>query len=365
MGTSLRVSTCVRCGAIFENGSRGRLARTCSASCHGGAGASARWAAEFIEGRAERARAMAAARWSKAGAREAALAKWDGRRRSDLGWYRWTTPATHGPPGPCRYCGEFLTSMKSKARVCQHAECRRQLTNYQQRQFLARRAATDGGRYEDRYKVTKVCPGCSATFHTRHGSTWCKSCAGRMTIGERNATRQARNAERRALLLPVPLFGPPSPFCGQASDLPARHPARRDWSKSTGLLFVYGPCRRCGEPFMVGVGNAAELASYCSRSCSRADSKDRRRAKERAAAGGPVRRWEIFERDGWRCQLCGRKVDRSKAPPHPKAPTLDHILPIDALGRHDPANVQCAHFICNSLKGNRVWGAGEQLRLVG
>ncbi len=49
----------------------------------------------------------------------------------------------------------------------------------------------------------------------------------------------------------------------------------------------------------------------------------------------------------------------------PLAPVIDHIVPLDAGGLHEPANVQCAHFLCNSKKGARVYGAGEQLRLVG
>ena len=47
--------------------------------------------------------------------------------------------------------------------------------------------------------------------------------------------------------------------------------------------------------------------------------------------------------------------------PHPHSATLDHIVPLAAGGAHSYANVQCAHFICNSVKG--AGGIG-QLRLA-
>jgi 5-methylcytosine-specific restriction endonuclease McrA len=52
----------------------------------------------------------------------------------------------------------------------------------------------------------------------------------------------------------------------------------------------------------------------------------------------------------------------TKAVPHPKAPTIDHILPIACGGNDTRANVQLAHFICNSRKGTR---GSQQLALAG
>jgi len=141
------------------------------------------------------------------------------------------------------------------------------------------------------------------------------------------------------------------------------HALEREIESTSGRIWVAGSCRRCSEPFVI-VDQVEGV--YCSKSCLKADSKDRRRAKMKTTATGQiVYRRRIFERDGWRCQLCRRKVDRTKVVPHPLAPVLDHIVPLDAGGRHEPANVQLAHFQCNSEKGAGVFGAGEQLRLVG
>jgi 5-methylcytosine-specific restriction endonuclease McrA len=73
-----------------------------------------------------------------------------------------------------------------------------------------------------------------------------------------------------------------------------------------------------------------------------------------------VYRRRVYERDGWRCGICHRLVKRDAKAPHPLSPSLDHIVPLAAGGPHSYANVQCAHFICNSLKSHT--GPG-QLRL--
>jgi 5-methylcytosine-specific restriction endonuclease McrA len=93
--------------------------------------------------------------------------------------------------------------------------------------------------------------------------------------------------------------------------------------------------------------------------------KRMRRARKAGATAERISPTDIYERDGWTCQLCGRPVARAKAVPHPQAPTLDHIVPLSKGGDHTTSNVQCAHFRCNSLKGDRTAPTGDQLRLLG
>ncbi|MEU1240059.1 HNH endonuclease [Micromonospora parva] len=87
-------------------------------------------------------------------------------------------------------------------------------------------------------------------------------------------------------------------------------------------------------------------------------SKQRYRARKKDAYVADVSPSRIYERDGWRCQLCRRKVQRDETAPHPLAPVLDHIIPLAAGvakgGVHAPHNVQCAHFLCNSIKRDRI-----------
>jgi len=71
---------------------------------------------------------------------------------------------------------------------------------------------------------------------------------------------------------------------------------------------------------------------------------------------------DIFERDGWKCGLCNKKVNRKRKAPHPDSPSLDHIIPLSRGGKHTRRNVQCSHLGCNIKKSNKILG---QLRLLG
>lgn len=55
------------------------------------------------------------------------------------------------------------------------------------------------------------------------------------------------------------------------------------------------------------------------------------------------------------CGICGKPVDKSLKFPHPLAPTIDHIIPIDR-GGHPSAieNLQLAHFACNRQKSDKT-----------
>lgn len=128
-------------------------------------------------------------------------------------------------------------------------------------------------------------------------------------------------------------------------------------------VFVNGPCSRCGTPFMGLTYHRSRPPHSCSLSCDRAIGKERRRARKRKAFVARVYRQDIYARDGWRCQLCRKPVNREASVPERDAPTLDHIIPLSLGGTHEPSNVQLAHFSCNSKKGNRL--GGDQLLLVG
>lgn len=92
------------------------------------------------------------------------------------------------------------------------------------------------------------------------------------------------------------------------------------------------------------------------------NSSHRARARRFGVEYMPILPRTIFERDRWRCQLCGRKVLRSKKAPHPRSPSLDHIMPMSLGGPHLPTNVHCACLGCNTDKG--IEARNEQMRLV-
>jgi hypothetical protein len=126
------------------------------------------------------------------------------------------------------------------------------------------------------------------------------------------------------------------------------------------------PCATCAVPIPGSI--RTPHPTYCSKACrkqapgfraQRRRDKDIRKARKRGASVEPIYRARVFERDGWKCGVCHKRVPRTATVPHPLAPTLDHIIPLAGGGSHTYANVQLAHFICNSRKSV---GAG-QLRL--
>ena len=55
------------------------------------------------------------------------------------------------------------------------------------------------------------------------------------------------------------------------------------------------------------------------------------------------------------CGICGQIVDKSLKYPHPLAPCIDHIIPIDRGGHpSDIENLQLAHWKCNRDKANKL-----------
>ena len=75
---------------------------------------------------------------------------------------------------------------------------------------------------------------------------------------------------------------------------------------------------------------------------------------------------DILARDKWTCQLCGEPTPKSlRGTADPRAPELDHILPIAAGGAHVPENCQCACRECNRAKGaNHLWRPASRIEAM-
>lgn len=89
----------------------------------------------------------------------------------------------------------------------------------------------------------------------------------------------------------------------------------------------------------------------------------RRRARTRDAGAELLDRDTVGDRDGWKCGICRRRVNRALPYPNPRSASLDHIVPLSQDGPHTYANVRISHLACNTARSNR--GGGEQLLLVG
>ncbi|WP_407670789.1 HNH endonuclease [Paraburkholderia franconis] len=116
-------------------------------------------------------------------------------------------------------------------------------------------------------------------------------------------------------------------------------------------------CRGCSLQFCPLYGSSnVSLCRPCRRARDRAYkrvSRMARKATERAAHVEKVDPFEVFERDGWACRLCGIPTPRSKRGTYDHdAPELDHVVPLARGGDHTYANTQCACRRCNSLKSD-------------
>lgn len=124
--------------------------------------------------------------------------------------------------------------------------------------------------------------------------------------------------------------------------VPSEHPSRA--------------CERCGETYSAWV----PFQRYCSHSCERKVSNHRRGSGHMHRARRYGVEWErvnptlVFERDGWRCQLCGKHTPKARRGTHyANAPELDHRVPMSCGGSHTYSNTQTACRACNARKGNR------------
>ncbi|MCY0928318.1 HNH endonuclease signature motif containing protein [Streptomyces sp. H27-H1] len=146
---------------------------------------------------------------------------------------------------------------------------------------------------------------------------------------------------------------------------PCRSVATRETWPSWRVSFPI--CTVCGNLFATPYNRVT-----CSLKCEiiklrddKREAKYRYRARKRNAFVAPVLPRAIFERDRWRCHLCGRAIRRGAVVPAPLAPVLDHVIPLAQGGTHEPANVQAAHYLCNSIKSDGYVDGGEQLMLIG
>lgn len=125
----------------------------------------------------------------------------------------------------------------------------------------------------------------------------------------------------------------------------------------------HADCRECGKQF----SRSADAASryMCSEECRKASaarsrriSKASRDALERKAdRGQKIDPIKVFERDLWKCGICGRKTHKAKRGTyHDKAPELDHIVALANGGTHTWDNVQCACRVCNGAKNANNYG---------
>ena len=140
--------------------------------------------------------------------------------------------------------------------------------------------------------------------------------------------------------------------------------ARDAYALANGALKT---CSHCSAKF-VPVFTGGKRSSYCSTECRKASlavikkiakriSKALRRARSKSVDCERVDPFKVFERDRWRCMLCGISTPKTKRGTYSdNAPELDHIVPLSKGGAHTYKNTQCACRKCNGVKSDKPLG---------
>ena len=127
---------------------------------------------------------------------------------------------------------------------------------------------------------------------------------------------------------------------------------------------------QCGQEFRrYTLPDGSRQPQFCSMSCSCASRKiyddprsprkaaTRRRRLRHAETWDGIEDRQIYERDGWICQIPGCTLGPIPADlpyPGPLSPSIDHILPVSLGGPDIALNKRAAHLDCNTRRGNRV-----------
>ena len=130
----------------------------------------------------------------------------------------------------------------------------------------------------------------------------------------------------------------------------------RMWSRLRNVEGVPRDCIECGASFL-----AMPEARYvfCSPRCCNRAARRNRRASERQGFRSNVSWNDVVRRSRNQCGICGFRICSDAG--HDWIATLDHIVPLALGGLHRQENVQLAHFICNTIKGNERRGWRERL----
>lgn len=196
----------------------------------------------------------------------------------------------------------------------------------------------------------------------------CYGCVPKVTTGRPRKTCEPRDkTPKQCLDCGADFIGVPQQrYCCDACRVRAGNAAA---SARAAAVFVpeTRKCRHCGSSFTINQRQRTKV--FCSNECKKRDAWRRlcngnthiRRAKRMGRQWEYFDKRQVFARDGWRCQLCGVRTPNSlSGTDDPRAPELDHIVPLSAGGHHVMSNTQCACKACNGRKRTKPLG---QLRM--
>lgn len=256
---------------------------------------------------------------------------------------------------PCEWCGSImlLKAAQKAQQACgvscrEHAKSRRQGKQHRPRGFHC----SFCHRWTNR-KIRSV--GEASKYCGRSCSFFAKS----LVSKEREALRRI-GARRKAL----------AHQAQQSSVVPEIRALKRI---AGGIRLRTADCLGCGESHI----RRYKFSRHCSESCGtdyrarardehkRSDAnmaqrriaKSKRRALMRNTQAESIDPFDVFDRDKWRCHLCGINTLKSlRGTYEDRAPELEHKIPLSRGGPHTWENVACSCRKCNQEKGDSIAG---------
>lgn len=257
--------------------------------------------------------------------------------------------------GLCHRCGAVSEGL-SRCAACRALECAERANN---------RAADVSAR------PTKACPQCGrpVAVYNQHGGKPKVFCSVACLVTARGVKRRCISAARRAAVPPKEIIQRFCSECSAPSDKCVTCSAKCRYVRLRRLLngkkyqdrSVHEfTCVRCSGRYDAQAVMKEKVCKRCRKKAQRKRSGHKHAERARRFGVpytygiGPKR---VFQRDGWRCQLCGCSTPaRLRGTDHPRSPELDHIVPLSKGGPHTWDNVQCACKSCNSQKSAKVLG---------
>lgn len=242
----------------------------------------------------------------------------------------------------------------------------RDVENAKRREYRARVKAGVAPQHNrtPRKLKDRECKACGKVFRPESARVWCcsKSCAGHLAASNRGYVKSS------------PVFFYVCATCGLVGT--CRQPSQKTCSPGCAAKFRAAKsraasqrasqrdrspraCCRCGRTFAPKYGDMRRR--FCSARCLRRHGKakqgnnHRKRARAAGVAYEPVNPGKVFARDGWTCQVCGKRTPEvNRGTCYSNAPELDHRVPLALGGPHTYANVQCTCRACNQRKGGHT-----------